>query len=59
MAAMLGEWFGLPVLPINHIHGHIFSVLLERKRSDLPLPWVVLSVSGGHNDLYLIEDQIV
>lgn len=58
MAAMLGEWFDLPVLPINHIHGHIFSLFLERKQSEIPLPWVVLSVSGGHNDLYLIEDQV-
>ncbi len=56
MASMLGEWFHKPIVPINHIHGHIFSVLLERKKSDLPCPWVVLSVSGGHNDLYLVEE---
>lgn len=58
MAQVLSGWFGLPVLPINHIYGHIFSILLERRLSDLPGPWVVLSVSGGHNDLYLIEDQV-
>lgn len=45
-----------PVLPINHIHGHIFSILVERNISDLRLPYVVLSVSGGHNDIYLVDE---
>jgi tRNA A37 threonylcarbamoyltransferase TsaD len=40
---------------VNHIHGHIFSLLLDRNIGDLPFPWVVLTASGGHNEIYLID----
>ncbi|MFA6080018.1 MAG: tRNA (adenosine(37)-N6)-threonylcarbamoyltransferase complex transferase subunit TsaD [Candidatus Gracilibacteria bacterium] len=42
-----------PLIWVNHIEGHIFSVLLERKLQDLKFPAIVLSASGGHNDLFL------
>jgi N6-L-threonylcarbamoyladenine synthase len=41
-----------PLIWVNHIEGHIFSVLLERKITDIEFPSVVLSASGGHNDLF-------
>ena len=42
-----------PLIWVNHIEWHIFSVLLERKITDIVFPSVVLSASGGHNDLFL------
>lgn len=54
-AHFLSTYIDKPVLPINHIHGHIFSILAERNISELKLPYVVLSVSGGHNDIYLVD----
>jgi len=42
-----------PLIWINHIEGHIFSVLLERKIEDVQFPAIVLSASGWHNDLFL------
>ncbi|MBP6921599.1 tRNA (adenosine(37)-N6)-threonylcarbamoyltransferase complex transferase subunit TsaD [Candidatus Gracilibacteria bacterium] len=42
-----------PLIWVNHIEGHIFSLLLERKLEELVFPIVVLSASGGHNDLFL------
>ena len=42
-----------PLIWVNHIEGHIFSLLLERKLENLKFPTVVLSASGGHNDLFL------
>jgi N6-L-threonylcarbamoyladenine synthase len=51
---MLAEYFHKPLLPINHIYGHIFSILLERKLTDISFPMVILTASGGHNDIYLI-----
>lgn len=42
-----------PLIWINHIEGHIFSVLLERKLTDIQFPALVLSASGWHNDLYV------
>jgi N6-L-threonylcarbamoyladenine synthase len=42
-----------PLIWVNHIEGHIFSVLLERKLEDIQFPAIVLSASGGHNDIFL------
>lgn len=42
-----------PIIWVNHIEGHIFSLLLERKLEELEFPMIVLSASGWHNDLFL------
>jgi len=41
------------VLWIDHIESHIFANLIERSTEDLQFPIVCLTVSGGHNELYL------
>jgi N6-L-threonylcarbamoyladenine synthase len=41
---------GLPLVGVNHLAGHIESLCLEH--GPLPLPAVVLVVSGGHTSLY-------
>jgi len=41
-----------PILRIDHIESHIFANLLERQESDIDFPAVVLTVSGGHTELY-------
>jgi N6-L-threonylcarbamoyladenine synthase len=43
---------GLPLVPVHHLAGHIESLVLQN--GELPLPAVVLVVSGGHTSLYLI-----
>jgi len=58
-AQMLGHQFHKPVIEVNHIYGHIFSLLLERDVATLPFPWVVLTASGGHNEIYLINYQLL
>jgi len=42
-----------PLIWIHHIESHIFANLLERKLSDFVFPSVVLTVSGGHTEIYL------
>ncbi|NRH21089.1 tRNA (adenosine(37)-N6)-threonylcarbamoyltransferase complex transferase subunit TsaD [Candidatus Gracilibacteria bacterium] len=44
---------GKPILKIDHIESHIFANFLERTESDIIFPAVVLTVSGGHTELYL------
>ena len=39
---------------LNHIHGHISSIFAERNLEDIQFPLVVLTVSGGHNNLYVV-----
>ena len=43
----------VPLIPVHHLAGHIESLVLEG--GELPLPAVVLVVSGGHTSLYRIE----
>jgi N6-L-threonylcarbamoyladenine synthase len=44
---------GLPLVAVHHLAGHIESLVLQN--GEMPLPAVVLVVSGGHTSLYLIE----
>lgn len=55
VAATLAYHYHKPLIKVNHIHGHILSLFLDRNLSDISLPLVVLSVSGWHNDLYLVD----
>jgi N6-L-threonylcarbamoyladenine synthase len=43
-----------PVVAVHHLAGHIESIFLEH--GAVPLPALILVVSGGHTSLYLIED---
>ncbi len=52
-AQALATYTGKPLLPVHHIEGHIASLWLERE--SIPFPMVVLTVSGGHNDVYYME----
>ncbi|MDO8569205.1 MAG: tRNA (adenosine(37)-N6)-threonylcarbamoyltransferase complex transferase subunit TsaD [bacterium] len=54
-AEELGKKWQKPVIPINHMEGHIFSVLYEA-RSELALPALALLVSGGHTELVYVKD---
>ena len=45
--------YGVPLVPVHHLAGHIESLTLEN--GEMPLPAVVLVVSGGHTSLYRIQ----
>lgn len=53
-AEELGRKWQKPVIPINHMEGHIWSVLFEEGK--LELPAIALLVSGGHTELVYIKD---
>src|SRR2546425_2629629 len=44
---------GLPLVAVHHLAGHIESLVLQN--GELPLPAVVLVVSGGHTSLYVVD----
>jgi N6-L-threonylcarbamoyladenine synthase len=46
---------GLPLVAVHHLAGHIESLVLQN--GEMPLPAVVLVVSGGHTNLYLVREQ--
>ncbi len=43
----------IPLVAVHHLAGHIESLVLQN--GELPLPAIVLVVSGGHTSLYLVE----
>jgi N6-L-threonylcarbamoyladenine synthase len=51
-AKSLGWAAGIPVIPVHHLAGHIESLVLHN--GEMPLPAVVLVVSGGHTNLYRV-----
>lgn len=44
---------GIPLVPVHHLAGHIESLVLQN--GEMPLPAVVLVVSGGHTSLYHVD----
>jgi N6-L-threonylcarbamoyladenine synthase len=43
---------GVPVVPVHHLAGHIESLVLHN--GEMPMPAIVLVVSGGHTSLYRV-----
>jgi len=44
----------VPVIPVHHLAGHIESIWLAH--GPIPLPAIILVVSGGHTSLYLVPE---
>ena len=54
--AKMAAWaLGKPLVPVHHLAGHIESLWLAH--GPLPLPAIVLVVSGGHTSLYLVRAE--
>jgi N6-L-threonylcarbamoyladenine synthase len=47
-----------PLIPVNHIAGHIYANWLDEPPNDpIRFPIVVMTVSGGHNELVLMKSH--
>ncbi|MDH3005013.1 MAG: tRNA (adenosine(37)-N6)-threonylcarbamoyltransferase complex transferase subunit TsaD [Candidatus Shikimatogenerans sp. JK-2022] len=62
---MIGENFAksmslslnIPLIGVNHIHGHIFTNFIYNKKNKYPnFPFICLSISGGHTKILLVKD---
>ena len=58
-AKALAEAIGKPLVPVNHLEGHVHAVFLEAHKSGLvpELPALCLIVSGGHTVLYEVHAE--
>ncbi|KND49970.1 MAG: O-sialoglycoprotein endopeptidase [Parcubacteria bacterium C7867-003] len=54
-ALALGKAWDLPVIPANHMEGHITSVLVGEDKSKIEFPALALLISGGHTEIVEIE----
>ncbi len=52
-AKALALGLGVPLVGVNHLEGHIYSVFIE---DGPPFPYLCLVVSGGHTQLVYVED---
>lgn len=55
---------GVPLLPVNHMEGHIISSLASRESntsqiSNIEFPVLALLISGGHTELVLMKNWFV
>jgi N6-L-threonylcarbamoyladenine synthase len=50
----LGLKLGIPVIPVHHIEGHIYSGMLEHP--ECGFPFIALIVSGGHTSIFLVRE---
>ncbi len=63
-ARALALAWGKPLIPVNHMEGHLYSVLIPpnsyklEARSSLSFPALGLLVSGGHTELVLVKDWL-
>ncbi len=61
-ARALGFLFDIPVIPTNHMEGHILSVAIPEAKTfsisseSFQFPLISLLVSGGHTELVLVKD---
>jgi len=62
MAKTLAWSVGLPLVPVNHLEGHIYAAwLLDRDEEERPapeFPLVALVVSGGHTFIVEMQDHL-
>jgi N6-L-threonylcarbamoyladenine synthase len=52
MAKTLAVLQDIPLIPVHHLKGHIYSLFIE---SEVTLPLLVLLISGGHTQVIRVE----
>jgi len=60
-AKALALVWDLPIIPTNHMEGHVFSAFIKGKKfsiSNFQFPILALLVSGGHTELIFIKDWL-
>ena len=57
----LAYGLGIPIVPVNHLEGHIFSPYLQRDGAAVPRPerFISLVISGGHSSIYDVRGESV
>jgi N6-L-threonylcarbamoyladenine synthase len=63
-AKALGKLWNIPVVPVNHMEGHILSVLVPQQITEqfsfthdsFTFPALALLISGGHTEMILVKN---
>ena len=54
-AKSLAYALGIPIIGVNHIEGHVYSVIFENPPVEYPA--LALIVSGGHTNIFHVPEQ--
>jgi N6-L-threonylcarbamoyladenine synthase len=54
----LAYGLGVPLVPVNHLEGHLFSPYLQAEGPAIPIPerFLSLVISGGHSSIYDVRN---
>jgi N6-L-threonylcarbamoyladenine synthase len=58
MAKGLAMGAGLPLIGVNHLEAHIYSIWLVEEEAEPTFPLLGLIVSGGHTELVIMHDHL-
>jgi N6-L-threonylcarbamoyladenine synthase len=58
MAKGLALASGLPLIGVNHLEAHLYSIWLVEGEPEPEFPLLALIVSGGHTELVLMQDHL-
>ena len=53
MAKTLASLINVPLIPVHHLKGHIYSLFIEKEAT---LPLLVLLISGGHTQVIRVKN---
>jgi len=56
LANTLSLFLDKKLTPVHHINWHILSILCDENINNIQFPFIALTVSGWHNNLYIIEN---
>ncbi|MFH1995955.1 MAG: tRNA (adenosine(37)-N6)-threonylcarbamoyltransferase complex transferase subunit TsaD [Candidatus Omnitrophota bacterium] len=45
----------IPIIGVNHVLAHLYSIFLGEKKRGLKFPFIGLAVSGGHTGIYVCK----
>lgn len=57
LAKSLSIFLEKKIIWVNHIFWHIVAIWIDKKLNDIKFPFVVLTASWWHNDLYIVEKK--
>ncbi len=62
-AKALSRAWSIPLIPVNHMEGHLLSALAQKNTDEIriegvALPVLALLISGGHTELVLMKDWL-
>ena len=58
MAKGLAMGAGLPLIGVNHLEAHLYSIWLVEGEEEPSFPFMSLIVSGGHTELVIMYDHL-